>query len=336
MKETAFFILIILFCISCNHHDPVTFSRIENISCESQKTSPFMGLPMSMKVFNNQLFISDFHGDSLIIRYDLKSQTEIGRFASRGNGPNEFISPIFLFVSDSALFIQSMGNRIFGYLPGSIYEEAETSTFKSLFNVPEMAVHMFPLDSQRFLATGFFEQGRYAILNDRGEIVSYFGSYPEYLKGEKDRPTINRGMYHQVMYEANYPAKKLICLSGHVLEILDFSSEVPKSVESILLSPYDYDYSPNNFISAKSKENTVFGAVAISSTENYVYVVYNPNTPGNKLTPADNEIWVFDWKGTPVRKLIPDKNINNIVAINDQLLYGISDLPDPTLVRIRF
>jgi len=336
MRKIAFFILLTVVWISCDHQKKsIVFIHEEHVSCEPLKNSPLMGIPMSMEVFNNELFISDFHGDSLIIRYDLKSQTETGRFAPNGNGPGEFISPVLFFISDSALFIHSLGNMTFGYYPGSIYEGHE-SVFKPMFNAKEMVNHMFPIDSRRVLATGLFEQGRYAIFNHHGELVSYFGSYPEYLEGEKDRSAIAKAMFHQVNFEANYHHKKLICLSNHVLEILDFSSEVPKSVESILLSPYDYEYSTNQIIYSNRKGQTSAGAIAIGSTENYVYVVYNPNTPENKLTPADNEIWVFDWKGTPVKKLIPDKNIKNIVAINDHLLYGISDLPDPTLISISF
>lgn len=74
------------------------------------------------------------------------------------------------------------------------------------------------------------------------------------------------------------------------------------------------------------------GARGIAVSNNYVYVLYNPNSHRMHEEHKENqnsEIWIFDWEGNPVRNILidtPDR-----MFLRDELgttFYCVMTAPD--------
>jgi hypothetical protein len=116
------------------------------------------------------------------------------------------------------------------------------------------------------------------------------------------------------------------------LEIIDFSEAVHVQT-SIRLDSYQYQYTVKDFIAAEKLPGTSRGAIAVTSTNSFIYILFYPAK--DREPDAVNEIWVFDWNGNPVKKLLADQNIILITAVNDNLIYALTD-QDYHIIQLSF
>ncbi|MCL1973393.1 MAG: TolB-like 6-bladed beta-propeller domain-containing protein, partial [Bacteroidetes bacterium] len=136
---------------------------------------------------------------------------------------------------------------------------------------------------------------------------------------------------HQVVFANSFLQKKLVAASSHILDIIDYSLDSPnESIKRILLTPYDYDYTSGNYTSAKKKDGIISGAYDVACDEQSIYLLFNPRIVGRSSEGIKKEIWVFDWDGHPIKKIILDKNVMLIAAdptINHNL-FGLASTID--------
>jgi hypothetical protein len=281
----------------------------------------FIGLPISLVYFENKLYISDFFGDTLITEFDIDKKTVTSKIITKGEGPGEAQSPLMISVAKNSLLMFNKKSFRLGYYP--LKDSIDTrKQLNFSCQITSEVSNLTSIGKNRYLASGFFENGRYAILNAEGKVEKEFGNYPAFLTGEKDRPNQAKAMFHQVRFETNMNINKVVCISSHILEIVDFSKSVVV-VESIKLGSYDYKFTTGDVISSNKTSDTSRGAIAVTSTDNFIYLIFNDSKLNDSK--LKNDIWVFDWNGEPVKKLNVDKNIILITAVNDNLIYALTD-----------
>lgn len=101
-----------------------------------------------------------------------------------------------------------------------------------------------------------------------------------------------------------------------------------------MLAPYHYQFnsSPDGVYAESDNPDAELGARGIAVSNNYVYVLYNPNT--NRMheeqkETLNSEIWVFDWEGKPIRKILTDTHIECFcVDETDTSFYCVMTAPD--------
>ena len=100
-----------------------------------------------------------------------------------------------------------------------------------------------------------------------------------------------------------------------------------------MFNDYSYDFEKGDFLKTKSSELIPKGAISVSLSDQYIYVLFNPNI---KLSDdLKNEIWMFDWTGKSVKKIIPDIKINLITVTSDNTIFAITQSDDPKIVKIK-
>jgi hypothetical protein len=315
-------IVIAFFMVTCtSNNKKLVFEKEENASSIPVKNSPFLGLPIVLVHFENQLLISDFYLDSLITIFDLNENRVIAKLAKKGIGPNEALPPLTISIVNDSLLTFNKNKFQLGY-----YDLKTGSGIRGenhfLFQVTTQVSQIAHIHYGLYLASGFFEhEKRYALLNSEGKIENEFGDFPHFLDGEKDRPANAKAMFHQTRFETNRNVKKIACLSSHVLDIVDFSDDFYVS-QRILLDTYNYKFSVGDVLFAEKTEDTSVGAIDVTSTDRYIYVLFNNSK--NQVFKLNKELWIFDWAGTPIKKIKVDETIRLITAISDSLLYAIA------------
>ena len=201
------------------------------------------------------------------------------------------------------------------------------SLFVPLFKL--MLGYSLPYEKDRFLSAGIFrDEYRYKVLNAEGTLMGSFGDYPDFLDGENLIPFDARGMFHQVITFANcYPNRKLVAAGKYVLDIIDYSLDITKeSIKRVLLAPYDYEYESGRYIWAQEKKGIVRGVTSAACDEKYIYLLFNSGIVGEEYKGIEKEIWVFDWNGQPVKKLILNADVKIITVdpfSDSRTAYGL-------------
>lgn len=193
---------------------------------------------------------------------------------------------------------------------------------------------VYPMSESRFIASGVFEDCRFLILDNDGNVISKSGDFPNYQSGEETIPNTAKGMFHQSQFGYNTDRKRLACATSNVLELWDYKPETLTLHKRLLLAPYHYQFnsSPDGVYAESDNPDAELGARGIAVSNNYVYVLYNPNT--NRMheeqkETLNSEIWVFDWEGKPIRKILTDTHIECFcVDETDTSFYCVMSAPD--------
>ena len=97
--------LLFLFCLFGCTRTTNKQSNIKNIYLEQSNIQDFIGLPIQLTTLDSVLFINDFYGDSLIHCISLKDNKPIAKLGVKGSGPNEVLSPLYIFIKEDSLFL---------------------------------------------------------------------------------------------------------------------------------------------------------------------------------------------------------------------------------------
>lgn len=323
-------ILLLAFLYACNdaNEQLPEFPITENIKVEYLINSPFMGRLSDMKITKNHIYISDSHDEKLITDYNLNNHKSF-MFGNKGQGPDDINPPCFLSVNGEKLYAYSAGIFKFGYF-NAIKDTAYSYNF--ICKMPMQVSQVLVLANDRYLVSGYFEKGRYAIINDKGEIIKVFGKYPNYGDNEDAIPYSAKAMFHQVKFAVDDSKKKLVAKSRCVMDIIDFSDSC-RLEKRILLNKYSYTYSSGETIYARRAKDDIKGAIGVACSKSFIYILFDPNKDSD-TEKLNNEIWIFDWNAKPIKKLSPNKNIRMISSNSDKIIYGISDEEEPKLVKI--
>lgn len=290
-------------------------------------------VPLNITQIGEKLFVTDFQGDNLILEYDLESNFT-RRFARAGNGPSEFTGPLDVWGQGQKLFVHDRRRHRVGYFDTQNKHDQSTYAYSELFVISNSVSLLHSINDGGFIAHGYFPEGRYALINQSGEIVSFFGDYPDFKAGENLIPFDAKAMFHQNSFSVNLIRGKAAALSSHVLDIIDFSSETPVVSKRILLTDYDYNYQSGVSVSTELKEGYPVGAYSsITSCNDFIFFVFAPYVKGNPEN-IQREIHKYDWEGNLLEKRIIPCDIRFILAANGRLEYGVANLPEPKFVYL--
>ena len=331
IKGSYFLITFILCSCGSGGNDQIVFNKIVSTQVHFIEKLTGVSQPIDMFKKDNSLFISDYRGDSLLCVYSIEGQKIMNWLLPKGLEDNEFQSPIQVkLLSNGQLFVNNRWHYSAGkYILDPLNKNTELIGEKITVNTDiDM---LYPIAVDFYVASGRFAQGRYALLNNCGEIIDYFGSYPTYKKGEEKIANTPKFMFHQTIFSQNPEDNNLLAsLSSHTLDIFDISDiNNPKEISHTLFSKYDYFYQHGaDWASVTAKDDVEAGAISISVSGNYIYILYSPSilTGKNKVYKM-NEVWVFSWDGTPIKKYLLDTYIGTIYIDNDIVYCTTLDSP---------
>lgn len=328
-----------LLLVGCNESQKrVSFGKSTNAESIAFEEA-LISIPMDIKKKGDVLYVSDFKGDSLLYCYSLSEQRFIKRMLPQGQGPDEFLAPVEFFLSDSTILIH---NRWHFTAQSYAFNEVDFSihSCEGLMHLPMNLDRVYPISKSRYIASGVFEDCRFLILDNSGNIISQCGDFPNYQSGEEAIPSTAKAMFHQSQFGYNTSRKRLACVTSNVLELWDYVPETLSLHKRQLLSPYHYLFnsSPDGVYAESDNPDAELGARGISVSDSYIYVLYSPKThrmhEEGKET-RNSEIWVFDWEGEPIRKILVDTQIECFcVDEADTAFYCVLAAPDYCIGKV--
>lgn len=284
----------------------------------------YLHRPLSMELSDSFIILLDYFDRDYSMQIFSKSGELISKFGKKGRGRGELTSPnSFVFNKDKkaiSVFDPNLKKHTtYHNLPDADVVEAKLSRksmsipFRNCFKI-----------GQYSLATGYFGDNRFAILDSAFNIVKYDLGYSA-IKHFDEKEDIPYVYNYQPKYAIRPDGKKMIYGSylGVIMEIYDlynFPQTITLSHRKEYIYPKYEKRTGQNFQVWESDKCEI-GFYDFYTTNSYIYALIS----GTTEDVAPNSIYVFDWDGKPVMKLKTDKNLCSI-AIDEQRkeLYGVN------------
>ena len=295
-----------------------------------------MAAPIKLALCDTIIAILDSKMDTLVHLVDIKNRHYLGKVGVLGQGPNEFTAVTsFVAWRGDCLLLDPNTTAFYRLHVG------EHSYFEKLFqyvkNNSRFHSRIVPLSDSLYVATGVYEEGRFCLLDKKGEIIcDKLEEYPWKDKKERDMS----GIVKSQLYSSNIlvaPSGTKMLAYTKVGDLLSFYNVDGDSIslfkKRYLSFPEEYRYQDNHFLGF-SRE-TPFSYIDGVATENHIFLLYSGRTVQeyDLRTFYGNQVFVFNWDGEKVAKLTTDKDLSTIeISPTGDALYAIAYTPEPTLM----
>lgn len=335
--------LICLILVACSSNSDTYVDPTGNFEIKKDIYSELLSLdeiqlntPIQLMVLDSTLLIHDrFQRDEetffflLINRFSGENLRFFGR---EGRGPDEFLFPSIASRIPKKNNIIGIYNRnLFQFTEISvesvINEDVGGFTMSKTSEINTGYSIVAKIDQDLIIGTGFFDNGRYAISDVRGELISVSIDYPF----ENDFGGISKrdlGMAFQSVFKI-HPDKSKIASATRAsanLEILIYQNDSLK-IEKKIHSGYPLfeNESSNQRISVRYLPENRAGFLDLDVTKSFIYALYSgvERREGLSKYLTGNKVLIYDWEGNQILQLNLDKSVTNFaVDENDSFIYG--------------
>ena len=265
-----------------------------------------------------------------VLDYSRKKVLEVGNV---GQGPDDFLLSFGLSSGmENTFSANDVNRRRFS----TVHLNPEDDSWRVEHHLKFdslMHIYVQPIANNRYVATGIYDDCHLMLLDEKGKPLKGFGEWPYQDEQEKKVPGKIRASVYQGKLEVSPSGDKLVfaVASG---DMLYFYRILPNG-ELELISKHENTYAHYEHTTGAHYGTAPFSNIDACATDDYVYTLYAGRSlkeHGMKCFQG-NLIRVYDWKGTLVKKLQLDVDVEQIVVSkDDRKIDAIADLPDPVLV----
>jgi len=189
-------------------------------------------------------------------------------------------------------------------------------------------ISMVPVSTERYIAMGVFEEGRYLLLGQHGEKISFNFDFPAPTDGTRFTTPVQQFSAFRGILQGrpNRNAFFFAAMTSEIFEIM----EVDKNDNLHKIFSFHGEMArfvlDGGGVATRRESKIVFSSAA--STNNYIYLLYSNKAIGDNINNAfhSNQVLVFDWSGNPVTRLLLDIEVSQIaVSENDEYLFAYAN-----------
>ena len=299
-----------------------TFNANENLkSKELTNITDSLFIASRIKVFKNHLLVSEKRGNKSLHIINLLKDEYIGQYLNKGKGPGELLNIWEVSEnSDGSLSILDyLQNKIVSY-------NIDSLIFKNKFKE-----EYFLSPSIRSNAISIYNNKIYTLdrnnLKHRlyetdfnGKIINGYGEIPDKIDDMHAIKTQSDDL--SLAFMSRYKNKFVFAYYFYpLIEIFDIETKQWNSI----IGPTNVRPSKKQ----KFKNKCFYGNVR--TTENYIYVLYKAGKRTN-----GEIVYVFDYEGKCLKKLVLDKNVFTFDVYNDRYIYGINEDKQSKILKFEF
>lgn len=295
-----------------------------------------MGLPSTMKLYDNKLFLVDMLDDESMVKiFDLKQGKTISKFGKRGQGPLEYIAIANMDVrsnrkNNTDICIYDAGAQRLSYFHESDMINCEDSITKP-FITKNLSSNECSFSEVHPVACGFLGAGmlpkyKYTLLSDTMKELSKGGNY-------RAKPSSN--ISDRVHLAANY-GKTVVSNDGtafveiiYMASVISFykikSNNLHKEWEYVI-HDLDYHVEGDDIIN-----NSVQGYLDAAFDNDVIYCLYS-GAKEDPTKPASygQELHVFSLDGKLLYKYNLQRQLFAIqVDSKSKRIYALAHEPEP-------
>lgn len=279
------------------------------------------GIPYNLHLKDSNLIIFNAAGstDFFFYNYNLNSEKLSDGYLRGGRGPSEAIGGLSNGLKNNMLWMQDITLKKMLTLDLEKLEKEKTPTFNE-YPLNDTFYSMDFKDSANFMGVGYMES-KYKIQKvavKQGSIVNEFGEFtdkPEDTKlgvwksaNECFIRTSPNGEKSVLFYRYKDEIEIYNNVNGNKLSSGKGPDDIKLKFESI--SDGDIDV-------ATRTEGTKFAYLGGTVTKDFIYLLYAGHVHDSEFRDTGKYVFVFDWEGNPVKKLVLDRYILTFTVSDD-------------------
>lgn len=306
--------------------------NIEDINvCQIQKKDSFilknMYTPRDICCSDSFLIVGDHNAEMAFSVFNISVTPPqlIIKYGTHGQGPNEFLFPEAM--KKNGNFVTIFDRSLLKMKAISLI--APQKEMKTIPLVNHLFVgfnNVICVDDSLYIGLTYWDKNRFAIIS--GDLLIPL-----------DIPYPNDGIVAPIrqkslVYQGNlvkHPNKNKFVFASLYGKILEFYNlDVEKKDLSLFFSKNEIipDYIPvedtQEIFSNFTKKN-ITGYLHITTSLDYVYVLFSGKTVKDRRKNLSSHIEVYDWSGNHIRNIELDSEISAFcVDSNDTMIYGIT------------
>lgn len=341
----AFLILSLCLTACSNQSEKDLLQRFKTVKECTHETivmndDSFFSSVFQIYVENDRLLAYDYDKKFLFSLTDLKEKTMLAKFIGVGQGPNEIPGMItavnYLYNGNFCFFSPNTRKMYFvNYLNSYLFEKTLP------FDTEKMMLNVIPVGSN-YVALGWFNEGRYLLLDKDGKEMSCFLDYPHF-EGDEQFTNAHKAMAFQGKLIGQPDSKRFFfaASNSHIFEIMEVVDN--KGISKVFeyqgeLGQFVPEGDGQNMEAAAIRKESRSAFVGANCTQKYIYLLYSGNVIAdemkNGISGSGKTVFAFDWDGNPVKKLQLDTYVKCIaVTADDQTMYAITNVDDVSLLR---
>ncbi|MBA0884909.1 BF3164 family lipoprotein [Flavobacterium undicola] len=259
----------------------------------------------------NYLLINEIKTDKFIHIIKLPEERYLGKYGNKGKGPGEIIRawPFSKSEEGNLIILDQRQKKIVEINPDSLI--INNSFEKEYHLSPSIECDGVSINNNKifFLNVGD-TTSRLFETNLKGHNLKGYGKLPQLSYSSKNIEFLNQIYWSDMDYK-----KSLFGISYRFMPLLQiFNKE--KNKWTTLIGPENFMPSEQNY-----RKRTFYNMIKITS--NYIYALYNGKNMDKKDWQDANVIYVFNFEGKFIKKLILDRGIRNFEVFEDKFIYGL-------------
>lgn len=329
MKHFLYYVFSFLFfvIIGCNSPSDLEIKKYSVKSSIVEIDSSLFGNPSRLMLSDSLFFISDEVDGFYFAVFDIKNKKFLKRFGKKGNGPNEIITPFNTFMYNGNFAFKTLNTEIIAtFNINEILTKSEPAVniIAELREEKKNLIHtnVIPLkNDNQFLSTGFFSNGKYAVIDIKNGTDSIFGTY--------SIPNVNMNQFNMGhIFQTSiihHPSQKKVVNIGRVYDQIEIITYNDKGDYDIISNNPSFQPEINYEGNPRLSRSSRFAFLDISVTERYIYILYSGKTfiEHREGVFFSNKVHVYDWDLNKKYEYELNHDIPSlIVSPNDKDLYS--------------
>lgn len=330
MNKILVEVLLMLLLVSCDKSNVNPIYEFENYEkLESEfviisNDSIFLGRPYSLSLIKDNIVMYDFYDQKMLTWYSL-TDNKTKHNVSMGNGPGEFIPPLYIFSlgDDKVKLYERSNGTFYTYEWSDVYND----NLKNPISVDRLKIfgeNAVPCGQNYLLNDMQDDLNLFSLISPDGDVISRFGRYPGELNENMDSKSL--GFLTQCLVGVDNLGERMVA-AGYMSDMLSFYKKVGD--EFVLYKEYftknaDIDIQKDaSGWHTRPNENTLNTYLSLCFSKDKLFALYWGTKEGEKA--EKSYIQVFDLDGCFIKGFVVPECLKTI-AVNEtgELLYGIS------------
>ena len=293
--------------------------------------------PILMRVVNKRLFLSNAFCSPILTVFDCVNGKCIGHFGNKGVGENEFVDFNSISSLNHSLVLYD-NNKSECIIIEDVYSLDDYDRIKIQRSEGFQPFNIVGLDKDLLLGTGIIKNGRFALLDKDGTLLSVFGQYP--LENEKEKQNYISDAFAYQSHVAYLSSTKSLAVGnyfGEGISFYDMSDFLsPKLVRDIQLRYPSYkDTSNDGSLSVTFTKDNVIGFIDLVPFGNTFIGLYcGEKKERGKMWRGGDILLFFDSSGSPLKEVkLSEKYLQLSVIGSDLYLLGIDSKTDDYVIK---
>jgi hypothetical protein len=295
-----------------------------------------VSLPAAVIGFGSGLLVGDIGSDTLLKLFSPSSGAPPHPVAREGEGPGELriVSSLQEFPAGSGVLwaFDSQLRRLTAFT-GSQTGQLRYQDPPLSIRVPGAPLHVRWLTDSSLIAVGFFEEGRFLLLDRNGEVIRAMGVIP--LADQMPPLAAQQALQPSLATRPRGPHVVIGSRYASRLDIYDVrNGELVLVRTPVVFEPPLTVIRRGDLPVFVSDAHTRFGYLDVTATDDRIYALFSGRTRAGFPGRANmgSEIHIFDWDGGLRGAVSLDRDAVHIVVNGGgQRLYAISHNPQPAV-----